>query len=183
MDGLNTNMAGRLAGRRSWGSGSIYAVKGGRYWRVSVSVGTDGKSRRRREWQFANRADAERKLRHVQADLERGLPPDEVFRVSEIKTHVKARLSAADATRLILARARDKGWSDDFTAQAIAAGLSSMRLRLGVTGPCAYCGDELASTVDHVDPDGGDEPDNLASACGSCNTSKGHRTPQQWRAA
>lgn len=38
---------------------------------------------------------------------------------------------------------------------------------------------EVAS-VDHVDPWGGDGPDNLVAACKSCNSAKGRRTARRW---
>jgi 5-methylcytosine-specific restriction endonuclease McrA len=46
---------------------------------------------------------------------------------------------------------------------------------------CVYCGQQFAAdelTVDHVEPQlrGGDRSDgNLVTACGPCNTLKGHR--------
>jgi 5-methylcytosine-specific restriction endonuclease McrA len=46
---------------------------------------------------------------------------------------------------------------------------------------CVYCGEEFAPdelTIDHVQPRvrGGDSsPGNVVSACGGCNTAKGHR--------
>ena len=45
---------------------------------------------------------------------------------------------------------------------------------------CAYCGTYPANTIDHIQPlnHGGDphNPDNLTTACTSCNSSKGNRT-------
>jgi 5-methylcytosine-specific restriction endonuclease McrA len=49
---------------------------------------------------------------------------------------------------------------------------------------CAYCGKPGKMTVDHVVPvsrGGGTTPDNVVPACKSCNSSKGARTPQEWR--
>jgi hypothetical protein len=53
--------------------------------------------------------------------------------------------------------------------------------RLGVT--CAYCG-APAWTMDHVIPrsrGGSDDASNLVPACKKCNSSKGARTPEEWR--
>jgi len=52
---------------------------------------------------------------------------------------------------------------------------------------CWYCGGEgLPLALDHVIPriqGGSDDPDNLVPACKPCNSSKGGRTPEQWRSA
>lgn len=51
---------------------------------------------------------------------------------------------------------------------------------------CKYCGSPGPLTLDHVIPrsqGGSDEPQNLVPACRSCNSSKGGRTPEQWRTA
>jgi 5-methylcytosine-specific restriction endonuclease McrA len=53
------------------------------------------------------------------------------------------------------------------------------------SGPCAYCGAE-ATAIDHIFPrirGGTDERHNLAPVCKSCNTAKGGRTPEEWKAA
>ena len=68
-------MAGRAA-RREWGSGSIYPVKGGLYWRVSVPV-PSALGRRRQEWQYRTEEAARRQLEAVQRRLARGLPAEE----------------------------------------------------------------------------------------------------------
>lgn len=49
---------------------------------------------------------------------------------------------------------------------------------------CVYCGSAEDITIDHVVPrvaGGRSHADNLATACRSCNSSKGGRTPQEWR--
>lgn len=54
-----------------------------------------------------------------------------------------------------------------------------------VKGECVYCG-APAKTWDHVLPrsrGGTNDPGNLVLACGSCNCSKGFRTPDEWLAA
>jgi 5-methylcytosine-specific restriction endonuclease McrA len=54
---------------------------------------------------------------------------------------------------------------------------------------CAYCAAPLpiwAHTVDHVVPrsrGGGNGADNLVLACQPCNSSKGRRLLEEWRAA
>jgi 5-methylcytosine-specific restriction endonuclease McrA len=51
---------------------------------------------------------------------------------------------------------------------------------------CRYCGANLergTPTIDHIVPrcqGGGDDLDNLATCCSTCNSSKGGRTPEQW---
>lgn len=59
---------------------------------------------------------------------------------------------------------------------------------------CTYCGRAVligrlpsdsesglaAAVVDHVDPNGGNKPKNLVTACWSCNAEKGKRTPEEW---
>lgn len=49
---------------------------------------------------------------------------------------------------------------------------------------CVYCGLSVDMTLDHVIPrsrGGSDSVDNLVPACRSCNSSKGARTPDEWR--
>jgi hypothetical protein len=52
---------------------------------------------------------------------------------------------------------------------------------------CRYCGTGAGPfAIDHIHPrsqGGGDEAENLAVACRSCNSSKGARTPEQARMA
>ena len=49
---------------------------------------------------------------------------------------------------------------------------------------CQYCGDTVESPhCDHIIPisrGGLTVPDNLTTACGSCNTSKRDKTPEEW---
>lgn len=51
---------------------------------------------------------------------------------------------------------------------------------------CVYCGATENLTLDHIIPQsqgGAHDPDNLCACCRSCNSSKGARTPEEWRAA
>lgn len=92
------------------------------------------------------------------------------------------RAMVAGVATQVVARGRRLGWSDEYLGQVLAASLLQARVVKGVVGPCVYCGNELADTVDHVIPfsRGGDA---LVSACRSCNTSKGKRTPVEWKGA
>lgn len=48
---------------------------------------------------------------------------------------------------------------------------------------CVYCGASEDLTLDHVIPrsrGGSDEPENLATCCKPCNSSKHARTPEEW---
>lgn len=59
---------------------------------------------------------------------------------------------------------------------------------------CVYCGRAVligrlpsdseaglaAAVLDHVDPVGGNKRENLVTACWSCNSEKGKRTPEEW---
>lgn len=51
---------------------------------------------------------------------------------------------------------------------------------------CVYCGTDVryAPQCDHIYPisrGGRNELENLATACKSCNSQKGFRTPEEWR--
>lgn len=51
-------------------------------------------------------------------------------------------------------------------------------------GACAYCGDAIPTTIDHVVPlsrDGSHYPENLVPACKPCNSSKGAKLLSEWR--
>jgi hypothetical protein len=64
--------------------------------------------------------------------------------------------------------AEREGWDRRQTARVMAAGMSGLRLRFGIVGPCVYCGSIYADTVDHVIPrsrGGTDDQANLVSAC------------------
>lgn len=91
-------MAGRA--RREWGSGSIYPVKGGSYWRVSVPLASSGLGRRRQEWQYRTEAAARRQLEAVQRRLARGQPVEEGrMTVSEYAVEWLGQLEVKPATK------------------------------------------------------------------------------------
>lgn len=52
------------------------------------------------------------------------------------------------------------------------------------SGPCAYCGYDLPTQVDHVIPlsrGGTDDRSNLVPACKSCNMEKLNFTPEEYK--
>jgi 5-methylcytosine-specific restriction endonuclease McrA len=165
----------KLAGRRAWRSGSVYRTKG-QYWTANIPLapGPHGE-RRRKEVRCATREEAERLVKSLSQNVE----------YVSVRTPIsKPRgIEAIQAITAALQRAHDGGYDIDSTAVMVHAATRPSRLKYGVTGPCVYCGDDFASTVDHVDPAGGDGPENVVSACNHCNVSKGRRTPDQWRAA
>jgi 5-methylcytosine-specific restriction endonuclease McrA len=85
--------------------------------------------------------------------------------------------------RKVLLRATKLGtWNADMVARVVLASLTPSRVTAGIVGPCFYCGDDLADTVDHIIPvvDGGtDDQTNLVSCCGPCNRLK-HDMSQKW---
>ena len=89
--------------------------------------------------------------------------------------------------RRVLKRSKRKGWDDAMTAAVIQASLRPSRVKYRVVGPCFYCGDDLADSVDHMTPlllGGADTPENCVSACWPCNDAKGARTVLEfWRGA
>lgn len=61
---------------------------------------------------------------------------------------------------------------------------AKVRQEVTWSGPCAYCGDILPTTVDHVIPvsrGGTNDRSNLVPACTSCNMEKLTFTPEEWR--
>lgn len=90
-----------------------------------------------------------------------------------------SRSSFADLIVRHLDWAADEGWGRHKTAEIMAVSLSAARIKFGICGPCVYCGTPYAGTVDHVlaqSRGGTDDPDNLVSACFTCNVSKGAAT-------
>ena len=68
-----------------------------------------------------------------------------------------------------------------------SAGMRRFRIFVRDRFRCQYCGARKAAhelTLDHITPRsrrGGSAPENLATACVSCNTRKGDRTPEEAR--
>lgn len=93
------------------------------------------------------------------------------------------RKRAVTWTAFLLEEAASEGWAAEFTAKVIVAQLAPRRVRLGIFGPCEYCGSWIAGTVDHVTPTvlgGTNDRDNLVSACLRCNSVKGPRALAAW---
>jgi 5-methylcytosine-specific restriction endonuclease McrA len=81
-------------------------------------------------------------------------------------------------TQRRLAKLKDNGGV--FTHEELTA------MRIAQAGICAYCKrqhDPDALTIDHIIPisqGGRHEAANICLACGTCNSSKGDKTPEQW---
>lgn len=79
-------------------------------------------------------------------------------------------------------RGREKWWARRETKAN--RHWAAMR-RLVLVGPCVYCGAE-ATALDHVVPQikgGSSKRGNLVPACKPCNSAKGGRTLEEWKAA
>lgn len=90
---------------------------------------------------------------------------------------------AETIVKRVLRRAERCGWDIAFTARVVLASLAPRRVAAGIVGPCFYCGDPLASTVDHLIPTargGTDDQRNLTSACHMCNSRKGDLTAEEF---
>ncbi|MDT7687948.1 MAG: hypothetical protein QOE46_707 [Acidobacteriota bacterium] len=67
------------------------------------------------------------------------------------------------------------------------AGMKRLRIFVRDRFRCQYCGERRAAnqlTLDHITPrsrEGRSTPENLATACVTCNTRKGSRTPEEAR--
>lgn len=99
-----------------------------------------------------------------------------------VKLLVEARRQFAEES----ARHLRKNWNERsrLGAQRYLARLKRAVMEAG--GPCTYCNAPNPRTVDHIVPTtrgGKDHPRNLAICCLPCNSSKGDRTPEEWRAA
>lgn len=157
---------GRL--RRPKGSGSVRPRADGR-WQGRVTVGG-----RRHTVYGRTEAEAEQRV----AALRAGHVP--AYR-SAPRPH---RATAHDFTVRALEDAAQRGLNLSDTARLVLAAIRPGRLERGIYGPCAYCGDIYATSVDHVIPvarGGTDTVDNVVSACVRCNGRKGDRTPEEWR--
>lgn len=111
---------------------------------------------------------------------------DAIYRRRSERTRVSRRVGSLEIAERVLRHARTLGWDDRFIAQVMVAWLSPNRRRLGVFGPCYYCGDWIANTVDHVIArarGGTDDPANLVSACQPCNVAKGDRDVDEFVAS
>lgn len=164
--------------RRPRGSGAVF-VDARKRWCGEYQAWdlTKGKQVKHRIY-GATRSEVEAKL-HLA--LGKGLRP-----VVTSAKRKPPRLSEVQAIEWVLRDADRFAWDQKFTARVIVASTRPARLLHAVYGPCDYCGDWLADTVDHVIPraaGGRDNPSNLVSACRACNTAKGDRPAESFRSA
>jgi 5-methylcytosine-specific restriction endonuclease McrA len=118
---------------------------------------------RRRRWAAANR--------------EKTRAAEKAWRAAhqgEIRAANSRRYAADPSRKIAASHARRAG------APLRAADVR--QLQASGDGICSYCL-RPGTSVDHVVPlsrGGGNEPDNLVLACGSCNSKKGQRTPLEF---
>lgn len=71
-----------------------------------------------------------------------------------------------------------------YNAQGVVTAEQWATIVLSFGGLCAYCKDAPGNTTDHVIPlarGGNNDPENVVPACRRCNSSKGNRTPAEWK--
>lgn len=161
--------------KRRRGEGSIYQLGQTQYWTGAYISRRDGKRRYVCGWDW----------REVEARLDAAVALSKRQRSTDRLMMHTRRARAEDYAERIIRTGKMEGWSPDHTARVIVAQLSVRRIRGDIFGPCAYCGTWIAGTIDHVVPQhrgGTNDPSNLVSCCFSCNSKKGHRTPEEWAA-
>jgi 5-methylcytosine-specific restriction endonuclease McrA len=159
--------------KRRNGEGSLFLRSRDQVWVGAYISRRDGK---RKSVSGVDWREVERRLDAAVALSKRQRSTDRLM------VHTR-RARAEDWTERVLSMAAAEEWDLARTAKVIVAQLAPRRVRLGVFGPCAYCGTWAAGTVDHVMPTvrgGTSEVSNLVSACLRCNSRKNARTPAEW---
>ena len=155
---------------RRHGEGSIHQRSDGVY---VIAL----QQRGRRLYRYARTLEAaEARLELLKTNMIRG-------RTDRLMANTR-RDRALGWVRALIEQRGQHAWSDDDFARIIVAQLSPSRIKRDVFGPCTYCGSWIASTVDHAVPTskgGPDTPDNLVSACLSCNSRKRDRGHELFR--
>lgn len=151
--------------------------------RAAMSAGNKGKKRTPET--RARMAEAARKrgvsdeiiAKMRAANLGRKLSPEHRARLSDAR---KGRVFTEETRAKIGAANRGRVHTEE-TRRRVAEAFHHRP----VLGECAYCFGP-ATTHDHVIPrgrPGWGDPDNLVLACGSCNSGKNNRTPEEWFAS
>jgi len=151
---------------REYPAGIMACAGCGRFWMIA---GSDI-----RRWAFIALA-LHRRLNRYQLDIEFG--KHATLREAVQAAAARAREAEAAATAKIRA-----DWPR-IQASKRAKWWRCVRPII-LSRPCAYCGDP-ATAVDHIIPlsrGGAHRMSNLAPACMWCNTEKGNRTPEEWKA-
>lgn len=131
---------------------------------------------------------------------ESGIPVDQAHRVARART--KEERQAVDVVLAEFFILSDGVWIKNRVEEEIAKHHKKMRNLQDLRerdayrqfrdivfsrdkNTCQYCGaKEVALQLDHINPrsrGGADTPDNLVAACKPCNTSKGAKTPFEWK--
>jgi 5-methylcytosine-specific restriction endonuclease McrA len=125
-----------------------------------------------REWYAKNadkrRAEAREQMRRSRAEN----PEAERNRKRRYRERHPERVAEAEREKTYARRAK----------MPFSPELAALMAEL-VTQPCSYCGATEQITIDHIEPlsrGGKHTRTNLASACRSCNSSKGAKTLDEW---
>jgi 5-methylcytosine-specific restriction endonuclease McrA len=159
--------------KRRWGQGSLFYSPAKRVW---IGVYVSKETGKRKAFSGLDWRKVERRLDTAVALSKR---PRKAYRLTVRTRRIRAERWVTE----ILQRGASEGWAYDYTARVIIAQLAPGRLRADIFGPCVYCGQWVAGTIDHVVPrhrGGTNDRENLVSACYSCNSRKGHRTAVEW---
>lgn len=172
--------------KRKYGQGSIIFRRSGPHsgrWEARLCVVLVDGTRARRSFIAHSKEDAEGGLALLRAEYQRGARIPKVnIRPAGPQVNYEGRRYRF--VRAVIAEAEARSWAPEFTAHVVLASLSPERVARQIFGPCVYCGSWLAATVDHVHPrslGGGNEPENLVSACRSCNSAKSDTPIAEWQ--
>lgn len=127
-------------------------------------------------------------------DTERPIPADIARACEEVGAFTPEHKAIVDALLRQFFSLQDDGWRHEWCEREMArlrAPAKHGHLREQILArdghACVYCGaTDTDFDIDHVLPrsrGGLNTPENLVTACRTCNRSKGARTPDEWRAA
>lgn len=165
-------------GRRPNGTGTYVYIERSNRWRGSIRVG-----KQRLDIYAPTRELAEAKVLQLRIDHLTGVFPPTRTKPARRRRPNITPLTIEEVVGRAIDDAFANNWSRATFIAVLVASVRPTRLRLGIYGPCFYCGDPTAGTVDHLRArarGGGDTPGNVVSACLPCNLAKGDRLPHEF---